>query len=40
MGLLEEMAELRQKPMVHIGFNAAEAQELSATHAESFVTDF
>jgi hypothetical protein len=37
MGLLEEMDELRQKRMVHIGFNAAEAQELSALHTRNLM---
>jgi hypothetical protein len=37
MGLLQEMDELRQKRMVHIGFSAAEAQELSALHTRNFM---
>jgi hypothetical protein len=37
MGLLQEMDELRQKRMVHIGFNAAEAQELSALHTRNLM---
>jgi hypothetical protein len=37
MGLLREMDELRQKRMVHIGFNAAEAQDLSALHTRNLM---
>ena len=37
MGLLQEMDELRQKRMVHIGFSAAEARELSALHTRNFM---
>jgi hypothetical protein len=37
MALLQEMDELRQKRMVHIGFNAAEAQELSALHTRNLM---
>jgi hypothetical protein len=37
MALLQEMDELRQKRMVHIGFSAAEAQELSALHTRNLM---
>lgn len=37
MGLLQEMDELRQKRMVHIGFDAVEAQELSALHTRNLM---
>jgi hypothetical protein len=37
MALLQEMDELRQKRMVHIGFTAAEAQELSALHTRNLM---
>jgi hypothetical protein len=37
MRLLQEMDELRQKRMVHIGFSAAEAQELSALHTRNLM---
>ncbi|HEY3743713.1 MAG TPA: hypothetical protein VGL53_27905, partial [Bryobacteraceae bacterium] len=37
MALLAEMDELRQKRMVHIGFSAAEARELSALHTRNLM---
>jgi hypothetical protein len=37
MGLLQEMDELRQTRMVHIGFSPPEAQELSALHTRNFM---
>ena len=37
MRLVREMDELRQKRMVHLGFDEAEAQELSGLHTRNFM---